>query len=575
MSDSSSNSGDSQATSASSVSSRRSGGKTKFERDVEAALRKGASECKNLLHWEVKHIADPTGGNSWTDAGIKSPRDILRLMSPGKAKCSCEKSACRWAWTGNWNHKGMYQTEYVPEGLEQKGIGEVTPGFAAKKMFPLNYGLTPEEFKFLNGRFSEWFFVSTSSGSHDHPVAHTSTKIASRRLLDSLEKGTVADPKVYIDLHGNPYANEAYMARNPGIVIITFVELVTPKDYVRAATKWGPQFAADGTRRYWTTYIRDIPRDHANWGVIIDGFISIHTTYYYNADEIINLLSWAPQSKWHALMHRFDGHAGSLNMGEQRWVKSPSGSQNLVTQTNVKSGEAYQHPDNSWWFNHDSTAVNDDGMAWTTNLACDETFKITATYCPAVACKMSAKCVQIAPLMKALVHTTAKAMTQDQIATGNRVTITLYGATSSMDIDPVHVPFFGEMRSTCISKSRNAKNYQDHVSRCKIRAKSLMSTSKVQLDAQQLSDIARFSFFIDFEDQYGADKSMFDSNYANVLCADPMYKNGSGAIMSGTLSLLTDMLMGAAEAKDMKMGVLKAARSGVQHLNRHKLLNTL
>jgi len=538
-------------------------------------LRKGVSECKNLLHWEVKHIADPTGGNTWTDAGIKSPRAILTMMSPGKAKCSCEKLACRWAWTGNWNFKGMYQTEYVPEGIEQKGIGEVTPGFPAKKMFPLNYGLTTEEFKFLNARFTEWFFVCHSSGSHDHPVAHTSTKIASRRLLDGLEVGTVENPKVYIDMHGNPCANEAFMARNPGIVIITFVELVTPKDYVRAATKWGPEFAADGSRRYWTTYIRDIPRDHPNWGAIVDGFISIHTTYYYNAEEVIALLKWAPRAKWYALMHKFDGHSGSLNMGEQKWVKSPSGAQTLVTQTNVKSGEAYQHPDNSWWFNHDATAVGDDGMAWTTNLACDETFKITIAYCPALACRMSTKCVQIAPLMKTLAHTTAKAMTQDQIAQCNKVVLSLYGATSSMDIRPEHVPFFGELRKTCIDSPRTAKGFRDHVSRCKIRCKSLMSDTKIDIDAQQLSDFARFSYFIDFEDQYGSDKAMFDQSYATTLMADPLYKNGSGFIMAGTLSALTDMLMAASEAKDTKAMVVKAARSGIQHLNRSKVLNTL
>jgi len=321
--------------------------------------------------------------------------------------------------------------------------------------------------------------------------------------------------------------------------------------------------------------VRDIPRDHPTWGQIVDGFISIHTAYYYDAGEMIALLDWARSAKLYALMHRFEGHSGVLNMGEQKWAKMPNGGQTLVTQTNVKSGEAYQHPDNSWWFNHDAHAAGDGGMAWTMNLSCDETFKFTVTYCPAIACKMSTKCVQIAPLMPVLKHTTATAMTQDDIARANRVSLSLYGATSSMDIDPTLVPFFGEMRTTCINKSRNAKNYQDHVSRCKIRAKSLMTTESIDIDAQQLSDVARFSFFIDFEDQYGADKTMFDQAYAKVLMADPLYKQGSGVMMTGTLSMLTDMLMAAADAKDVKMGVVKAARHGIQHLNRNKVLNTL
>nr|QKI79998.1 replicase [Erysiphe necator associated abispo virus 8] len=576
MSDTSSVTDRSSSTAASSNSSTRSTGKTKFERDVEAALRRGVSECKNLLHWEVKRVADPEGGNTWTDAGIKDYRQILRIMSPGKAKCSCEKAACRWAWTGTWNHKGMFQTEYVPPGVEQKGIGEVTPGFSAKKMFPLDYGLTPDEFKFLNARFSEWYFVCNSSGSHDHPVAHTSTKIASRRLLDSLPVGTVDNPKVYIDLHGNPCSNEAFMRRVPGVVIITFVELITPKDYVRAATKWGPEFSDEGERRYWTTHIRDIPRDHPRWGAVVDGFISVHTTYYYDPQEIVNLLAWAkPGAKLWSLMHRFVGHNGTLNMGEQTWTKSPRGSQTLVKQVNVKSGECYEHPDNSWWFSHDSYAVGDGGMAWTTNLQCDETFKVTTTYCPAVACRMSTSCVQIAPLLPEKKHTTASAMTQEQIAQANRVTLSLYGVQTVMDIEPHLVPFFGMMRTTCIGKSRNAKNYADHVSRCKIKANSLMTTSGVAIDAQQLSDIARFSYFIDFEDQYGSDKLMFDQSYVTTLVADPLYKRGSGAITTGTLSLLTDMLMAAADCKNVKMGLMKAARAGVQHANRANVLNTL
>jgi hypothetical protein len=102
-----------------------------------------------------------------------------------------------------------------------------------------------------------------------------------------------------------------------------------------------------------------------------------------------------------------------------------------------------------------------------------------------------------------------------------------------------------------------------------------MSSAKLDIDAQQLSDIARFSFFIDFEDQYGSDKIMFDQSYVKVLTADPMYKKGSGVILNGTLSLLTDMLMCAADAKDIKMGVVKAARAGVQHLNRNRILDTL
>lgn len=576
MSDSSSTSGDSVGTSASSTSSRGlRNGKTKFERDVEAAQRKGASECKNLLHWEVKRIADPTGGNTWTDAGIKSHRDILRVMSPGKAKCSCEKNACRWAWSSNWNYKGMYQTEYVPAGVEEKGIGKVIPGFPAKKIYPLRYSLNPDEFKLLAERFPEWQFIGAHGGSHDHPVAHTSTRLAADRLLDSLVRGTPENPKVYLDLNGNPSANEAYMARTPGIKIISFVELITPKDYIRKNTKWGPQFNANGDFRWVNWPVRDIPRDFADVGDTVDGIISIHTAYYYDPQEIINLLAWAPRANFHALMHKFDGYSGTLNNKEQRWIKEPRGSQMIITQTNVASGEQYNHPDNSWWYEHDSHALDHDAMGWTINLMCDETYHITATHCPAVQARMSTNCVQIKPLMPVPAHSTARAQTQSEIARTHKVRIDLYGARSEMPIQPEFVDFFGEVRRTAINRPRSAKQYQDHVSRCKVKAGSVMTTSKLKIDAQQLSDIARFSFFIDYEDQYGSDKLMFDQTYVTTLMADPLYKSGAGVIMNGTLSMLCDILMGAAEAKDLKMAIVKGARSGIQHLNRNKLLNTL
>jgi len=497
------------------------------------------------------------------------------LMSPGKARCSCEKNACRWAWTGNWNYKGMYQTEYVPAGVEEKGIGKVLPGFPAKKIYPLRYSLKPDEFELLARRFPEWQFIGAHGGSHDHPVAHTSTRLASERLMDSLPRGTVENPKIYLDLNGNPSANEAYMARTPGIKIVTFVELITPKDYIRKNTKWGPQFAPNGEARWVNWAVRDIPRDFADVGDTIDGIISIHTAYYYDPQEIINLLAWAPRANFHALMHKFDGHNGHLNNNEQSWVKKPRGAQMIITQTNVASGEAYEHPDNSWWFSHDSFACDFDAMGWTTNLMCDETFRITATHCPAIQARMSTSCYQIKPLMPVAPHSTARAQTQAQIAATQVVEVSLYGAVTKMPIVPDLVPFFGDMRRTVINRPRTAKQYQDHVSRCKVSAKSVMTSTKVSVDAQQLSDIARFSFFIDYEDQYGSDKHMFDQSYATTLMADPLYKQGSGMIMSGTLSMLCDILMGAAEAKDMKMAVIKGARSGIQHLNRSKLLTTL
>lgn len=580
MSDSSSVSGYSTGESSlSSVSSRNYGGKSKFERDVEAAIRKGVSDCKNLCHWRVHRFPDPSGsGRSFSDAVVKTHRDILKLMAPGRAKCSCEIAACRWAWdrSSGWNHTGMWQTEYVPNGLLQKGIGEVSRDFGAKRVFSLGYTLQPKQFEALTKRFPDWMFVSSRGGGHDHPVAHTTCSIVTDRLYDRLPRGTVESPKVYIDLHGNPTAVERYCARNPEIVVFCFVELITPKDYVRKATKWGPDYRADGTARWVEMAVRDIPRDcGADFGSIVDGIVSIHTAYYYDPQEIVALLTWAPNATFYALMHKFEGYTGELNAGEQRWVKAQRSSQTIITQTNVVSGECYQHVDNSWWFEHDSYAVNDDAMGWTINMLADENFLIIATSVPKTQAMMSTMCVQMAEFFPPDAHCTGRAQTQEQIAASKTVVLSLYGAVTTMPIAPHLVGYFGDLRTTAVGRARTAKQYQDHISRARVKANSLMTDKKVRVDAQQLADIARFSFFLDFEDQYGADGHMFSENYARTLSADPLYRHGAGAITRGTLSMLTDMLMAAASAKDLKTGILKAAGHGVQHLNRGKLLDTL
>jgi len=356
--------------------------------------------------------------------------------------------------------------------------------------------------------------------------------------------------------------------RNPFIKIVTVVELITPKDYVRKNTKWGPEFAADGSARWITTHIRDLPNVLGpEVGGGISGFISIHTAYYYDPQEMINLLAWAKNANLYALMHKFDGSHGVINNGEQEWVKFPFGTQNLVTQTNVVSGEKYQHPDNSWWYKHDSYALSVDAMAWTTNTLCDESFILTATYCPAVQAKMSAACYQMAAVMGApRAHSTAVAMTQQQIAETGGVTMKLYGGVFDMPIEPRNVKLFGDLRSSVIGKARTASAYKDHVSRAKVMTKDK------NVDVQHLADIVRFSFFIDYEDQYGSDGSMFSHTYVKTLMADPMYKRGTG-VTSGTLSVLTDILMGAAAGKDMKQALIKGAAAGVRHANYRNLID--
>lgn len=555
---------------------RNNGAKTKFERDIEAAINRGVSSCKNVMHWRV--ISVP-GGDNWTDVAIKHPRTILNMMAPGPAKCMCERTSCQWAWTSDWNHKGMYTTQWVLEGQEYKGIppgkdAKDGPRHAAKRVWPMHHSAPEHKIKVLERRFPEWHFISNNLSSHDHVVSHYSAKIGGDRFGGRLEKGTVEQPKVYIDMNGNPAANAAYMKREPRVTIITLVECITPKDFVNRATKWGPRVAEDGTVLWYDDiHIRDIPRDLAGLGPTISGFISMHTTYYYDPQEISALLAWAPGAVWYASMHRFDGMHGAINDGEQTWEKTPNSFGHIVKQINVKTGEAYEHPDNSWWFEHDSRICGDQAFGWTMGELCEETYFFIATGVPVKQARMSSKCMDNKEQHRAT--STGKAQSKQQMLQTREVVVSLYGATVKAPIDPRHVDLFDKMRTHLIAKPRGPKEYKDHVSRCKVAKSGMMSDGGVDIDAQQLADIARLSFMIDFEDQYTHDSTMFSTQYATQVKSDYLYKTGSGMVTMGTISALSEMLMDAVESKNLKQAGLRATRTGVNILQRRNVLNVV
>lgn len=553
--------------------------KTKFERDIDAAINRGVSNCHNAMHWHTVVVPSNQEGKKWTDVEIKHPRAILNMMAPGPAKCLCERRACQWAWDSNWNHKGMYTTQWVLEGLEQKGIptgkDKEPSRNGAKRVWPMYHSVDEATMKSLIRRFPEWHFISANSASHDHPLAHYSTKIASERLMEKLPKGTPENPKVYIDLNGNPASNAAFMRRHPGISIVTLVECINPKDFINKATKWGPSEDPVSGQRLWydDVHIRDVPRELAGMGGVVSGFISMHTTYYYDPQEICALLEWAPGSVYYASMHQFRGMEGTLNNGEQKWEKFPSSFGMQVTQRNVKTGEAYDHPDNAWWYEHDSRICRDSAFGWTMGELCEETFFFMATNVPIAQARMSSKCYD--NKQPASPIASGKAQSKSDMLAKRTVVVDLYGATISAPIAPAHVDLFDKMRTTLIGKPRGPKEYKDHVARCKVAKGSVMADDHVEIQAQQLADLARLSFMIDFEDNYSHDSSMFSTAYAAHIQADHLYKNGNGFVTMGTLSLLSDMLMEAVDSKNLKMAGLKALKSGFATMQRRGVINSV
>lgn len=489
------------------------------------------------------------------------------MMMPDQiAKCTCLKQACEAQW--NRNFHGAYTSTAISPGSYKKGLdcANGTP----KKVYSLRFTPKPDVMKFLISRFPEWFFVALSAGTHDHPVAHTSTRIAGERILDKLARGTVAEPLVYVDLYGNPGANESYMARNPGIIIISIVEAITPKDYVRKVVKWGPQFAADGTPRWYNYHVRDLALHMPEFMTrrTISGFISIHTVYYFDKTEIVRLLD-AYKCPLHLAQHRYDGAGGSLNNGEQTWVKRAGASVDYIYQTNILTGAVYDHPDNSVWYEHDSFTDGEAGVAWDANLLCDDTYYFIVVPCPRVQCEMSTKCLTHRGVIKGAridPNPSKRAQTQGQIASQNEMRITLCGVTSTAPIQTHHVAFFGDMRKAVIGKPRTSAQLADHITRCKIAAAS-KSKHGFDIDAQQLDDIAQFSFMIDYCDQLNADKVMFGNKFMGVITSDSLYVKTGSCVARKTAHILIKMVLAAVDATTPGRMLTRAGHAGIAEFN--------
>lgn len=540
---------------------------SRFQKNLRAALSEGRLQCNSESHHRMRFWVDPASGRRFNDVERKPLRELYDMMMPGQiAKCPCLKAACEAQWSRNFH--GQYTTVAIAPGSYTKGLGDANS--SPKKVYSLRFTLKPDDAKFLISRFPEWFFVTLTAASHDHPRSHASTRIAGERLLDKLRRGTAAEPLVYVDLYGNPGANESYMARNPGIVIITIVEAITPKDYIRRCVKWGPEFDAQGVPRWYNYHVRDLALHMPSFMTdrAISGFISIHTVYYFDKTEIVRLLD-AYKCPMYLAQHRFEGNSGELAGGEQTWVKRKRSSTTEIYQTNVRTGACYDHPDNSFWFEHDSLTSGEAGIAWDANMLCDETYVFTVVPCPRIQCMMSTRCLAHAGVLKGphLDRNVRKlAQTQQAIANENTMRVTLCGVEVSAPIETHHVAFFGDMRKTAIGKRRTPGQLSDHITRCKIRAASL-SQKGFEIDAQQLDDIANFSFMIDYNDQLGGDSLMYGNQYAGIILSDSLYTSTGTCVTRKTANLLMKMVLAAVDATTVGKMVTAAGRLAVAEFN--------
>jgi len=354
----------------------------------------------------------------------------------------------------------------MPPGSSKLGL---TPSNQPSKLvWELDYGLSEKKFKSLSERFPGIAFVQVGTQCHDHPVAHTSYRVVWRNILDKLTPG-----QLVADISGNPQHNEifnkAQARRARPIHIDTFCKVMSTKDSIRAKTRWGPQVLND-VRRWEECTVYDMYRNEENRQRFsrYDVFLMNHSLYYYTKAEINQLLQLNPNSVMVCTMHKLPGQNGEINCGEQRYEKD------LVTgkviQTNVETGEYYEHPDPAPWFTQFAYADTNGAMAWTINKGCDDTYVITLTSTDPrlvnetcwldgkVIIRNGSEAVEVMTLGGA---DPPPAYAVEEVVLQTSDLLPQYGVNRIKRIKITHPELYTQLRNFMINKPRNSRTLQD------------------------------------------------------------------------------------------------------------------
>jgi hypothetical protein len=263
----------------------------------------------------------------------------------------------------------------MPPGSQQVGLAPHNQ--PSKVVWELDYGLTDVQFQQLSKRFPGVAFVQTGFDCHDHPIAHTSYRIVWENVMRKLKPGSLV-----ADVAGNPDHNERFnkrqAKRDRPIKVDTFCKVLSPKDSIRAKTRWGPPLV-DGVQRWEEMTVYDMYRNIENQDRFAkyDTFLFNHVLYYYTFAEINRLINLNQESVAIGTLHKLEGQNGTINCGEQAYEKDFVTGR--VLQRNVDTGESYEHPDPAPWFQKFSYADENGAMTWTINKGCDDTYIVTIT----------------------------------------------------------------------------------------------------------------------------------------------------------------------------------------------------
>jgi hypothetical protein len=417
---------------------------------------------------------------------------IAGIKPFASAETWIQKKACEFYWSRD--QTGEYAGRAIAPGSYTVGIKEA----GTRKIFQTHFCLTPAQLEYLQKMYPHIWFL-TGDRMHDHPVAHITTQIATRALTERLQK----DPsvKAVLDLHGNPASN-IKNSRFSGKRFDTVVEKCLPADFIRAATKWVSVEKKEGdlsdvyeaTMRDFSTF------PTAEWVARLPqytDFLAVHTQYYHQQGEMAALVNASPGSRYHAIIHKFDGLEGTMNNGEQTWYKEQVHGIDHVFQENVVTGRTYSHPANDWIFSgaqswyprgdQDSEGKGLPGMGWDITLIADNTYHVLFTAVPVSQCLMDRLTDKSTErLIERPVHTVEVA--------GNVTTFS-----------KVNPKLAEKMTNIVSGKARTAAQFKDHVSTTKRHATKLgVADSKVMFET------AVYSFFTNLEEERKLCTSLFD-----------------------------------------------------------------
>jgi hypothetical protein len=463
------------------------------QRTVRIMYNDGRLDCGNERHYRL--TSKP--GDQYKTPTSLPPKEIVEAMKIGvDAQCACERKAIKEAW--GWNRAGVFETEWVTPGAFHKGYGKYEPSFTPRRVMPLHFNPTKADVEHLHAKHPGWLFVAVSGGLHDHGVAHATAQIGSYNLLHGLPRGR------WLDLHGNPTANEAFNAESNGRTMETLVNIESSKDVLRSRTKWGQEKAGNRTR-YHVGALRDLHRDKRELLESVEGCVSIHTLYYYEPSEIPAFLSLTKNKTMWAMLHRFEGESGTMNNGEQTWkrIRRPN-TQDWIEQTNVKTKEVYTHPDPEKWFtNHswtpcrdlgrlaeDGTYNQENSLAWDGTLCADGTYMVTITTCTPKQALLDAS-------YKAPIETAVVKNSEEYVERYGSVQLNVGIGMETVVIPPSCVELFRESRRRMIGSTRNTDKYRSHCQYVATKSKSIVSGDANIHDIQAVYDVAFASFWVD------------------------------------------------------------------------------